>query len=38
MPWIASEDVGELSAEFGVSSYVVKHQTRNHGLAEIAEW
>ena len=32
------EDVDELSAEFGVSSYVVRHQMRNHGLAEIAGW
>ena len=32
------EEVDELSAELGISSYVVRHQIENHGLAEIAEW
>ena len=32
------EQVDELSAELGVSSYVVRHQIRNQGLARIAEW
>ena len=32
------EEVDDLSAELDVSSYVVRHQIKNHGLAEIAEW
>ena len=30
--------VDELALEYGVSSYVVRHQIQNHHLAHIAEW
>ena len=35
---IPLDDVDALADEFGVSSYVVRHQIENHGLAQIADW
>lgn len=35
---IPLDDVDDLALEFGVSSYVVRHQIENHGLAQIADW
>lgn len=35
---ITEEDILELADEFGTSDYVIRHQIRNHHLAEIAEW
>lgn len=35
---IHPDEVDELAGEFGVSSYVVRHQIRNHNLAAIGEW
>lgn len=32
------DEVDELAAAFGVSSYVVRHQIQNHGLADCTEW
>ena len=32
------EELDDVAAAFGVSSYVVNHQIRNHRLAEVAEW
>ena len=31
------EDVGKLAAEFGVSPWVIKHQVRNHQIAQVQE-
>ena len=35
---IPLDDVDDLADEFGVSSYVVRHQIENHNLAQIADW
>lgn len=32
------DEVDELAAAFDVSSYVVRHQIQNHGLADCTEW
>ncbi len=34
---VYSEDVDELAEEFGVSSFVVKHQIENHHIAQLSE-
>ena len=36
-PVVHSEDVDELAAEFGVSSFVVKHQIENHHIAQLSD-
>ncbi len=36
-PGIASDDVDELAALFGVSSFVIQHQLENHRIASIIE-
>ena len=36
-PVVYSEDVDELAEEFGVSSFVVKHQIENHQIAQLSE-
>ncbi len=35
---IATEQIEELSEEFGTSEWVIRHQIDNHGLATFAEW
>ena len=35
---IPLDDVDALADEFGVSSYVVRHQIENHDLAQVADW
>lgn len=32
------DEVDDLALEFGVSSYVIRHQIENHGLATVTEW
>lgn len=34
-PILNDEDLSELSAEFGVSPFVIGHQLENHGIAEV---
>ena len=33
---IGEEDIDELAAEFGVSTFVVRHQIENHGIASVS--
>ena len=35
---VHADEVDDLAAVFGVSSYVIRHQIQNHGLANITEW
>ena len=35
---IDAEDVDDLGREFGVSSEVIRHQVRNHDLAEVVDY